>query len=187
MRRVYRGTLIGKSWNPILKTSTDTTGAVNVEGSDVAGPLLITLCKFADERDFRSETHNGRVPEPPTGTVYLVRENHALSGDKPVRTIRDAAYAMTVDIGTGSNTFGHLATGVGALEPKTGLVCGLAGHYSAGHDSSVYERGLAWDDPSLAIPRPAAGAFILSVRDRGRRTLVRLGTFFRFTGGTSHP
>jgi dTDP-4-dehydrorhamnose 3,5-epimerase len=199
--------------------SLDATGAVSVGVFDVAGPLLITPRKFADERGFLSETHSGRVLEKLIGTADFVQENHSLSEvpgtvrglhfqippaeqGKLVRVVHGAAYDVAVDIRAGSPTFGHFvaatlsaqnwsqlwippgfAHGFCTLEPRTEVIYKLTSYYSSAH-----ERGLAWDDPALAIPWPVvAKAFLLSVKDRVQPTLDRLDTFFRFTGGTSCP
>jgi dTDP-4-dehydrorhamnose 3,5-epimerase len=198
--------------------SMDATGAVSVGTFDVAGPLLITPRKFADERGFLSETHNGRVLAPLIGAVDFVQENHSLSEvagtvrglhfqippaeqGKLVRVVRGAAYDVAVDIRVGSPTFGRFvaavlsaqnwsqlwipagfAHGFCTLEPKTEVIYKLTSHYS-----SAYERGLAWDDPALAIPWPAAETFLLSAKDKVQPALAQLDPYFRFTSGTSRP
>ena len=193
--------------------SIDASGAVSVGVFDVAGPLLITPRKFADERGFLSETHSARVLTPLIGAVDFVQENHSLSEaaatvrglhfqvppaeqGKLVRVTRGAAYDVAVDIRTGSPTFGRFvaailsaenwsqlwippgfAHGFCTLEPRTEVIYKLTSFYDP-----VYERGLAWDDSTLAIPWPkAAESFLLSAKDRAQPSLDRLGAFFQFT------
>lgn len=149
--------------------------------------------------DFVQENHSL------SGTAGTVRGLHfqipPAEQGKLVRVVRGAAYDVAVDIRTGSPTFGRFAAailsernwsqlwippgfahGFCTLEPNTEVIYKLTGYYSTTH-----ERGLAWDDPVLAIPWPAAKAFLLSEKDRAQPTLDRLGSFFRFTGETSHP
>jgi|KBSSwiStaDraftv2_1062776.scaffolds.fasta_scaffold192241_2 dTDP-4-dehydrorhamnose 3,5-epimerase len=100
---------------------------------------------------------------------------------KLVRVVRGAIYDVAVDIRPGSATWGeHVAVilrpgdlaqiwvpagfahGICTLEPATEVVYKLSSPYSPAH-----ERGIAWDDPSLAIDWPVARhSAILSPRDR---------------------
>jgi dTDP-4-dehydrorhamnose 3,5-epimerase len=112
---------------------------------------------------------------------------------KLVRVIRGAVFDVAVDLRQGSPTYGRhvsemlsaengaqlwvppgFAHGLCTLEPDTQVIYKLTAHYEPGCD-----RGLAWDDPALAIAWPvAAGEAILSDRDRNHPTLAELGVVF---------
>jgi dTDP-4-dehydrorhamnose 3,5-epimerase len=112
---------------------------------------------------------------------------------KLVRVVRGAILDVAVDLRQGSPTYGaHVSTVVSAengaqlwvppgfahglctLEPDTEVIYKLTAHYEPGCD-----RGLAWDDPALAIAWPVTAAdAILSDRDRKHPTLAELGVVF---------
>jgi dTDP-4-dehydrorhamnose 3,5-epimerase len=114
---------------------------------------------------------------------------------KLVRVIRGAVYDVVVDIRSGSPTFGrHVAVeltaanwrqlwvppgfahGFCTLEPQTEVEYKLTDYYHPEHD-----RGIAWDDPGLAIPWPAlADRSLLSPKDRVQPLLVDLPPQFRW-------
>lgn len=121
----------------------------------------------------------------------LSRETHVIRGlhfqtppvaqDKLVRVVRGRILDVVVDIRRSSPSFGrHLAVELSAenwrqllvpigfahgfctLEPDTEVVYKVTNVYSADHD-----RGLAFDDPDLALPWPVAPQrAILSDKDR---------------------
>lgn len=121
----------------------------------------------------------------------LSREAHVIRGlhfqtppfaqDKLVRVVRGRILDVVVDIRRSSPSFGrHLAVELSAenwrqllvpigfahgfctLEPDTEVVYKVTNFYSADHD-----RGLAFDDPDLALPWPVAPErAVLSDKDR---------------------
>jgi dTDP-4-dehydrorhamnose 3,5-epimerase len=113
---------------------------------------------------------------------------------KLVRVIRGAVLDITVDLRTSSPTFGkHIrmelsarnwrqifipigfAHGFCALEPDTEVLYKVSEYYSPAHD-----KGLAWDDPDLAIEWPiSVERAILSEKDRKHPTLRALATVFQ--------
>lgn len=113
--------------------------------------------------------------------------------DKLIRVTRGAIFDVAVDIRVGSPTFGRyvaevltaanwhqlwvpkgFAHGYCTLEPDTEVVYKTTAYYAPEHD-----RGIAWDDPQLAIPWPVEPAMaVLSDRDRNLPDLVDLATYF---------
>ena len=115
---------------------------------------------------------------------------------KLVRVLRGAIYDVAVDIRQGSPTYGQhvkavlsggnwaqlwvptgFAHGFCTLEPDTEFLYKVTGYYAPECD-----RGLAWDDPELAIDWPMApGAAILSEKDRRHPKLAELPHYFAFS------
>lgn len=116
-----------------------------------------------------------------------------LAQDKLVRVGRGRILDVVVDLRRSSPTFGRhvavelsaengrqllvpqgLAHGFCTLAPETEVLYKVTQAYSAEHD-----RGLAFDDPALAIAWPVpAGAAILSERDRHHPRLADLPLYF---------
>jgi dTDP-4-dehydrorhamnose 3,5-epimerase len=117
---------------------------------------------------------------------------------KLVRVTAGAIFDVAVDLRHGSPSLGqHVAMRLSAaewnqmfipegfahgfctLEPNTEVVYKVNRPYSAAHD-----RGLYWNDPTLAIPWPVAEAeALLSERDRQHPPLAALPQFFRYEPG----
>ena len=113
--------------------------------------------------------------------------------DKLVRVLRGRILDVAVDLRRSSPTYGrHVALELSAeswqqlfvpigfahgfctLEPGTEVLYKTSNYYSAAHD-----RGLAWDDPSLAIQWPVqSDGAILSDKDRRQPRLADLPTYF---------
>ncbi len=112
---------------------------------------------------------------------------------KLVRAVRGAVFDVAVDIRAGSPTFGRhaaavlsadnwhqlwvppgFAHGFVTLLPDTVVTYRTTAHYDP-----RAERGLAWDDPGLAIDWPMdAGEFVMSEKDRHQPRLGDLPDFF---------
>jgi dTDP-4-dehydrorhamnose 3,5-epimerase len=112
---------------------------------------------------------------------------------KLVRVLRGRAVTAAVDLRGGSPTYGgHVlvelsaanwrqllvprgfAHGVLTLEPETTIFYKLDAHHAGGH-----ARGVAWDDPDLAIPWPVARErVIVSAKDRAQPAFRELGPIF---------
>ena len=114
---------------------------------------------------------------------------------KLVRVTRGSVFDVAVDVRRGSPTFGahvHVllsaslwnqlfvpagfAHGLMTMEANTEIIYKVSHHYAPEHD-----RGLLWNDPSLAIPWPLdADEAVLSERDRRHPTLAELDTPFEY-------
>lgn len=113
--------------------------------------------------------------------------------DKLVRVVRGSILDVAVDIRRGSSTYGkHVAKVISAadwnqflvpigfahgfctLEANTEVIYKVTNYYSAEHD-----RGLLWNDPSLAIVWPVSeGDAILSDKDRSQPRFFELPHYF---------
>jgi len=114
---------------------------------------------------------------------------------KLIRVLAGAILDVAVDIRAGSPTFGRhvalkldaatgtqlyiptgFAHGFCTLEPHTLIHYKVSAYYSAAHD-----RGLAFDDPALAIAWPVAAAkATLSGKDRTHPKLAELSACFTY-------
>lgn len=113
---------------------------------------------------------------------------------KLVRVIRGSVFDVAIDLRRGSPSFGQFvsvtlsaanwaqfwipigfAHGFCTLEPDTEVIYKVTDYYSQADD-----RGLAFDDPALAIPWPVDPAqAVLSDKDRVHPRLADLPVYFK--------
>jgi dTDP-4-dehydrorhamnose 3,5-epimerase len=164
--------------------------------------LLIEPTVFRDERGWFVESYRQSHFAAAGIDCAFVQDNHArsvrhtlrglhyqrLPGQaKLIRVTRGAAWDVAVDIRPGSPTFARwVATELSAERQALLFIpTGFAhGYVALGDDTEVQykcsseyrpeeERGIAYDDPDLAIAWPVA-APLLSARDRGHPPLRAL-------------
>jgi dTDP-4-dehydrorhamnose 3,5-epimerase len=161
---------------------------MQIEPQSIPEVLLITPPKFGDNRGFFSETWNAPKLAAKGFSHIFVQDNHSLSAlpgtirglhcqiapsvqGKLVRVIAGAIWDVAVDIRQGSPTYGqHVAVELSAenwrqlctLKPDTQVIYKVTADY----DRSA-ERGVIWNDPTLALPWPVAAEHaILSDKDK---------------------
>lgn len=131
------------------------------------------------------------------GTVRgLHFQIHPYAQDKLLRVVRGSIYDVAVDIRQGSPTFGKwigytisadlwnqifiptgFAHGFCTLENETEVQYKVTAQYAPEH-----ERGIAWDDPVLAINWPLNGkTATLSEKDRKYPGFLELPKYFEYT------
>lgn len=166
------------------------------------GVLLVEPPVHRDQRGFVVETYrHDAFDEAGIGAVF-VQENHSRSRQgtlrglhfqappgqaKLVRVTSGRILDVAVDIRAGSSTFGrHVAVELDDVSHRQifipegfahgfvvlSEVADVVYRLSRPYDPAL-ERGLAWDDPDLAIPWPV-DAPLLSNRDRSNPRLHQL-------------
>ena len=169
-------------------------GGMRILPARLAGPLLIEPQVFGDGRGFFFESFRRDLYREAGLDADFVQDNHSRSirgtirafhfqadpgQPKLVRVARGSAWDVVVDIRRSSPTFGEwesfelddesnlqvyvpigFAHGFCALSEAVDFVYKVGSYYAA-----TTERGIAWDDPDLAIPWPADEP-IVSERDR---------------------
>jgi len=140
---------------------------------------------FVQDNQSRSE-HRGTIRG-----LHFQSAPHAQ--DKLIRVLSGAIFDVAVDIRVGSPTYGQhaamtlsadnqmqawiprgFAHGFCTLEPGTEVLYKVTDYYDP-----TCDKGLAWDDPQLAIAWPVAAAeAILSAKDRTHPRLASLPTYF---------
>jgi dTDP-4-dehydrorhamnose 3,5-epimerase len=175
---------------------------VNVSSTRLEGPLIIEPRVFADERGFFLETYRAADYAALGITTSFIQDNHSRSSlgtirafhfqadpgqAKLVRVARGRAWDVVVDIRRSSPTFGeweafeldderHLqlyvpvgfAHGFAAMTDVVDFIYKVGSYYDP-----ASERGIAWDDPTLAIPWPVDEPMVSS-RDRSNPTLDQI-------------
>ena len=174
------------------------------------GVAIIESTVFEDARGFFMESYNQRVYTEHGISDLFVQDNHSRSvrgtlrglhyqagvgQAKLVRVVVGAVYDVAVDVRWGSPTFGQWVSVELSAENRRQLYIpvGYAHGFCVISDvadflykvTSYYsppdERGIAWDDPDLAIDWPIA-APILSERDRHHPRLAEAGRDFVYRG-----
>jgi dTDP-4-dehydrorhamnose 3,5-epimerase len=166
------------------------------------GVLIIEPTVFQDERGFFLETYHARRYAEAGLDVTFVQDNHSRSRrgtlrglhyqaqnpqGKLVRVIEGTVVDVAVDIRPESQTFGqHVSVELTAENFRQIYVppgfahgfCVTSDVAQVEYKCTTYydpadERGIAWNDPALAISWPVQEP-ILSDRDRRHPTLERL-------------
>lgn len=162
--------------------------------TELPGVLIIEPRVFEDNRGFFFESYNAREFAQYGITDVFVQDNHSRSvrhtlrglhyqappgQAKLVRVVHGEVFDVAVDVRWGSPTFGRWVSVILSAENKRQLYIpvGFAHGFCVLSESAdfVYkvtsyyspadERGIAWDDPDLAIPWPTDEP-ILSERDK---------------------
>jgi dTDP-4-dehydrorhamnose 3,5-epimerase len=169
-----------------------------IDRGGLEGPCLLEPKVFGDERGFFFESFSTRAAAELALPTVWVQDNHSRSAagvvrglhwqlppqaqDKWLRVIAGAILDVIVDIRRSSPTFGRSASFALSAHDKRMLFVpkGFAHGFvtlaegtevlykvTAGYAPDL-ERGLAWDDPALAIewPIPAGVSPTLSPRDQ---------------------
>ena len=163
----------------------DTRGFLSETYNEAAFDTSVAPVRFVQENCSRS-TRAGTIRG-----IHFQAPPHAQG--KLVRVVRGAIFDVVVDLRAGSPHFGQCAVvelsaedrqqiwipigfghGLCTLEPNTEIVYKLTAPYNP-----ASERGIAWDDPDLAIAWPIGqGEPHLSDRDRQHPRLAESPKYF---------
>lgn len=168
---------------------------MQIETTALPGVLVITPRVFPDPRGFFLESYNAEAWRNAGIETVFVQDNHSKSTRgtlrglhfqlppaaqvKVLRVVRGAVWDVVVDIRVGSPTFGRwvgvelTAENFRQVYVPTGFAhgfCVLSDEAEILYKTSaVYspaqERGIAWNDPQLAVVWPVTEP-LLSDRDR---------------------
>ena len=175
---------------------------MKVFNTEIEGVKILEPDVHRDARGYFAETYNaGRSAEIGIGDVF-VQDNESCSQRgvlrglhwqaapwtqaKLVRVIRGAVWDVVVDIRKGSATYGRYVSV--ELTAENGLQFyvprGFAHGFMVLEDDTLFaykcdnlynpqsERGLAWDDPTVAVKWPDPGAeYLFSAKDRAHPKL----------------
>ena len=176
---------------------------MKVLATRLSGPILIEPSVFADGRGFFFESYRREAYAEIGIDADFVQDNHSRSvlgtiralhfqahpgQPKLIRVAQGRAWDVVVDLRRSSPTFGEweavelddarnlqlyipigFAHGFCALSDVVDLVYKVGSYYDQAN-----ERGIAWDDPALAIPWPSQSPTV-SERDRQNPTLAQIG------------
>jgi len=175
---------------------------VHVIAAKLPGVLIIEPQIHEDQRGFFLESYNKRRYEEHGIDAAFVQDNHSRSvrgtlrglhyqaapgQAKLVRVVVGEVFDVAVDIRWGSPTFGEwLGVTLSAANRRQLFIpVGFAHGFCVTSESAEFlykvsnyydpsaERGLAWDDPTLAIEWPISDP-VLSERDRRHPRLNEL-------------
>jgi dTDP-4-dehydrorhamnose 3,5-epimerase len=169
----------------------------------IADVLIIEPRVFGDARGFFFESFNQRAFQKATGlAVNFVQDNHSRSAQgvlrglhyqieqaqgKLVRVVRGAVFDVAVDLRKSSATFGKWVGAELTEENKrqmwvpTGFAHGFLTlsesaeflYKTTDYYAPQFERGLAWDDPTLAVGWPLSGSSpLVSAKDQAGLSLA---------------
>ncbi len=174
---------------------------MQIETTTLPGVLVITPRVFRDARGFFLESYNAEAWRSAGIETDFVQDNHSKSTRgtlrglhfqlppaaqvKVLRVVRGAVWDVAVDIRVGSPTFGQwvgveltadnfrqvyvptgFAHGFCVLSDEAEILYKTSAVYSPAH-----ERGIAWNDPQLAVAWPVTEP-LLSDRDRRAGSLA---------------
>ncbi len=174
---------------------------MQIETTTLPGVLVITPRVFPDPRGFFLESYNAEAWRSAGIATTFVQDNHSKSTRgtlrglhfqlppaaqvKVLRVVRGAVWDVAVDIRVGSPTFGQwfgveltadnfrqvyiptgFAHGFCVLSDEAEILYKTSAVYSPAH-----ERGIAWNDPQLAVAWPVTEP-LLSDRDRRAGSLA---------------
>jgi len=174
----------------------------------IPGLLILEPKVFGDARGFFMESYNAKAFHDATGLApNFVQDNHSRSGKgvlrglhyqieqaqgKLVRVTRGSVFDVAVDLRKSSPTFGKWV-GVELSEENNRQLWippGFAHGFLVTSDSAdflykttdyyapQFERSLAWNDPTVGVEWPLAGAApLLSAKDVAGKPLAECETF----------
>ena len=181
---------------------------MNVIQTAIPGLLILEPKVFGDARGFFMESFNAKAFHDATGLApNFVQDNHSRSGKgvlrglhyqieqaqgKLVRVTRGSVFDAVVDLRKSSPTFGQWA-GVELSEENNRQLWippGFAHGFLVTSESAdflykttdyyapQFERSLAWNDPTVGVEWPLAGAApLLSAKDVAGKPLAECETF----------
>ncbi len=184
---------------------------MKVERLAISDVMLITPPRYADSRGFFSEAYTASKFAAIGLDEHFIQDNQSRSRKgvvrglhcqiapnvqgKLVRCLRGSIWDVAVDIRHGSPTYGqHVAAilseengaqlwipggflhGFCALEDETDVLYKV----NAPYDKSA-ERGVLWNDPTLALPWPLApGEAIVSDKDMDMPKIVDCAAWYKY-------
>lgn len=183
---------------------------MKVERLDIAEVMLITPPRYSDSRGWFSESYTASKFAAIGLDATFIQDNQSRSRrgvvrglhcqigantqGKLVRCLRGSIWDVAVDIRVGSASYGrHVAAilsaengaqlwvphgflhGFCALEDDTDVMYKVDAPYD-----KAAERGVAWDDPGLALPWPLApGEAVVSDKDQELPHLADCDAWYR--------
>lgn len=180
---------------------------ITVTPTDIPDVLVIEPQVFGDDRGFVMESYNQRELNKAIGRdIHFVQDNHSSSGrgvlrglhyqiqqpqGKLVRVLFGEIFDVAVDIRKSSPTFGKwvgailsadnkrqiwipegFAHGFTVLSDRAECLYKVTDYYAPQH-----ERGIIWNDPTLAIDWPSDSAPLISPKDKSAPTLRQAELF----------